>query len=135
MTAMETDAEPEPPPRSSHAGRARTLIAASILVIAVAGIGYVRPSLVFGASSHPALASAEVPKASYQLAAVDFVSPSVGWVLGEIQPNKFIVLHTTDASATWSRQLVGTSGVMGEYVRFFDSWRGVVVVLGPQALV
>lgn len=131
---MEPDAEPEPLLSPSHAGRARTVIAASILVIAVAGIGYVRPNLVFGATSQAAPASTDAAQASYQVATVDFVSPSVGWVLGEFQPNRFAILHTTDASATWSRQLVGSTGGLGEYVRFFDSVRGVVVVLGPQAV-
>src|ERR1700694_4581849 len=104
---METDAEPEPLLSPSHAGRARALITASILVIAVAGIGYVRPNPALGATSHAGSTSADAPRASYQLATVDFVSPSVGWVLGEIQPNRFVVLHTSDASANWARQLVG----------------------------
>jgi photosystem II stability/assembly factor-like uncharacterized protein len=131
---MEPDAEPEPLLTPSHAGRARTLIAASILVIAVAGIGYVHPNFVFGAASPAAPTSTDAPQATYQLASVDFVTPSVGWVLGEIQPSQFAVLHTADASATWTRQLVGPLGVMGEYARFFDSAHGVVVVLGPEAL-
>lgn len=134
MTAMKPDAEPEPPLSPSHAGRARTLITASILVIAVAGIGYVHPNSVFGATSQAGRTSADAPQASYQLATVDFVSPSVGWVLGEIQPNRFVILRTTDSSASWTRQFVGPSGVMGEYARFFDSSHGIVVALGPQAL-
>jgi photosystem II stability/assembly factor-like uncharacterized protein len=134
MTAMESDAEPEPLLSPSHAGRARSLIVASILVIAVAGISFVRPNLAFGATPHTAPASAGGPQASYQPATIDFVSPSVGWVLGEIQPNQFALLHTTDASANWTRQLVGQSGAMGEYMRFFDASFGVLVVLGPQAI-
>lgn len=132
---MEPDAEPESPLSPSHAGRARTLITASILVIAIAGIGYVHPNLTFGATSHAGPNSAGAPQVSFQLATVDFVSPSVGWVLGEIRPNQFVVLNTTNAGASWTRQLVGPSGVIGEYVRFFDSSVGVVVVLGPDALV
>jgi photosystem II stability/assembly factor-like uncharacterized protein len=134
MTEMDPDVEPEWPPGPSHARRAGTVIAASLLVIAGAGFGYVHPDLGFGATSHAGPTSADAPQASFQLASVDFVSPSVGWVLGEIQPNRFVVLNTTDASASWTRQLEGPSGVLGEYARFFDSSHGVVVALGPQTL-
>lgn len=108
------------------------LIAASILAIAITGIAYLDPSRGIGAALHPASPMDKLP-ASYQLAAVDFVTPTTGWVVMESQPRAFAVLHTKNAGGTWNRQLAGSAGVIGEYMRFFDVAHGVLVLLGAQA--
>ena len=130
---MESDEELQSASSTSHVRRALTLIAVSILAIAIAGFAYLRPSLGFGPALRPGAAPSDKPSASYQLAAVDFVTPTTGWVVAEGGPHDFAVLRTTDAGKTWTRQLQGSAGVIGEYVRFFDSANGVLVLLGPQA--
>jgi photosystem II stability/assembly factor-like uncharacterized protein len=127
---MESEDELPSLSSTSRVPRALALIAVSILAIALAGIGYVRPIAWF-VSNAPAQTSAK--PASSQLAAVDFVTPSTGWVLMERAPYDFALLRTIDAGKTWTRQLAGVAGEIGEYVRFFDSAHGVVVPLGPQA--
>jgi photosystem II stability/assembly factor-like uncharacterized protein len=116
---------------SSRARRALTLITLSILAITVAGIAYLHPTIGLGS----ALNAAPAPLDSSQIAAVDFVTPTTGWVVMEQQPHDFAVLQTTDSGDTWNQQLAGTAGAIGEYARFFDAAHGVLVVLGPHALI
>jgi photosystem II stability/assembly factor-like uncharacterized protein len=127
---MET--EDELPSRSnlSRMPRAMALIAASVLTIAVAGFAYLNPNIGFRLQlpSSPTVVSAPP-----QLAAVDFVTPTTGWVAVELPPRGFAILHTSDAGETWSRQLAGPAGSIGEYMRFFDPSHGVLVLLGSQA--
>jgi photosystem II stability/assembly factor-like uncharacterized protein len=130
---MESEDELPSLSSASRAPRGLTLIALSILTIAVAGIAYLHPSVGFASALQPGAASTGHLPASYQVAAVDFVTPTTGWVVAELGPHDFAVLHTSDAGKIWSRQLSGSAGVLGEYVRFFDSAHGVLVPLGPQA--
>ena len=115
--------------RHSRVPRALTLILLSVVVMSVAGIAYVRPDL-------GRVLSAPTGKAAVatQLAAVDFVSATTGWVIVESRPHDFTLLHTADAGESWTRQLGGPAGIIGEYLRFFDPANGVVVLLGPQAM-
>jgi photosystem II stability/assembly factor-like uncharacterized protein len=112
--------------------RALAAIALSILAISVAGIAYVHPDPWFQWSRK---APVDRQAASYQLAAVDFVTPSIGWVVMERTRSDFVLLRTSDAGETWTRQLTGQAGEIGEYSRFFDPAQGVVVILGPQAAI
>ena len=102
----------------------------SLLVIGLTGIAYLHPSI--RASASPV--APPVP-ASYQLAAVDFVSPDTGWFAGTFDSARFALMHTTDAGNHWTRQLSGDVGNAGLYVDFFDSTHGVVAVLGPQSVI
>src|SRR4029077_16707158 len=114
----------------SRMARAMALIAASVLTIAVAGFAYLNPTFGF----HLPLPSSPAGSSlAPQLAAVDFVTPTTGWVAVELPPHAFAILHTSDAGETWSRQLAGPAGSIGEYMRFFDPGHGVVVLLGSQA--
>jgi photosystem II stability/assembly factor-like uncharacterized protein len=118
-------------PASSSASRARRavgLMALSMVTIMIAAIGYVKPNA--GSTLVPAIAG-KAPL-SAQLAAVDYVTPDNGWVVVEPLPQRFAVLRTTNAGATWIRQLAGAAGSLGEYLRFFDSNHGVLVLLGPH---
>jgi photosystem II stability/assembly factor-like uncharacterized protein len=128
---MDSDHEPQSFSSTSRVVRALTLVAMSILVLAVAGISYVHPNLDLGKPIGPAAKS--TPTASRHLAAIDFITPAVGWVVVEHDSHDFVVLHTADAGVSWNRQLTGPAEVVGEYMRFFDSSRGVLVVLGTQA--
>ncbi len=107
------------------------MMAVSVLTIAVAGLAYLHPDLGLGAVLHLNSAPGGAP-ASERLAAVDFVTPTIGWVVMERAPQTFAVMHTTNSGGTWTRQLVGPAGTIGEYARFFDSTHGVLVLLGPN---
>jgi photosystem II stability/assembly factor-like uncharacterized protein len=129
--------EPEEDLRSSlrpgRAGRALALMAVSVLVIGIATVAYIHPQLPHGFGTQAGAGAVHVPAGSYQLAAIDFVDTSTGWVVAELPSHDFAVLHTTDAGRSWTRQLSGIEGDIGEYAKFFDSLHGVVVVLGRQA--
>ncbi|HEY2599093.1 MAG TPA: hypothetical protein VGJ79_11510 [Candidatus Dormibacteraeota bacterium] len=128
---MESDDDPRSRSSTSRIRRTLSLGAVSLVTLATAGMMYLYPSWDFGtAAVHvttPTLA------ASRHLAAVDFVTPATGWVVVENQPHDFLVLRTSDAGVTWTRQLAGPDQAVGEYLRFFDASRGAVVVLGHHA--
>jgi len=109
--------------------RALTLITASVLTIVFVGIGYL----------HPFAAGAGQPRGSaasgYQLAAVDFVTPTTGWVAATLGSGTFAVLRTNDAGSTWSRQLTEALDQRTVYLRFFDSRHGVLGLIGPRPAV
>ena len=109
--------------------RALTLIAASVVTIVFVGIGYL----------HPFAAGAGQPRepaaSGYQLAAVDFVTPSTGWVAATLGSGTFALLRTNDAGSTWTRQLTGAIDQRNVYLRFFDSRRGVLGLIGPRPAV
>jgi photosystem II stability/assembly factor-like uncharacterized protein len=130
MAGMKPEYEFPSSSNLSRMPRAMAVIAASVLTIAVAGILYLNPNIGF----HLSLPSSPAGEASPpQLAAVDFVTPTAGWVAVELPPHSFAILHTSDAGETWSRQLAGPAGSIGEYMRFFDPSHGVLVLLGSQA--
>ena len=54
----------------------------------------------------------------YQLAAVDFVSPTTGWVAATLDSGSYALLRTTDAGQSWSRQLTGATDQRTVYLRF-----------------
>lgn len=125
---MEPDEEAGFPGNPSRARRAKALGALSLLVVAVAGAAYLRPSVQ---PATPVLG----PSASYQLDAVDFVDPSTGWVLADLDTAAFAVVSTRDAGRSWTTRLVSPSSRHGEYMRFFDRSAGVVVAIGAEAAV
>jgi len=98
---------------------------ASILAIVLAGIGYLHPFA--GGSNGPAAGTS-----SYQLAAVDFVGPTTGWVAATLDPGSFAILRTGDAGSTWTTQLTGTTDQHTFYLRFFDSSDGLLGLMGPR---
>ncbi len=118
----------------TRAGRALTLIAISVLAIAAAGIAYVHPALALGSSTSSSRASPITSPVSYQLAGIDFVSATNGWVVAQLDSGDFAILHTADAGRHWARQLAGPTDGRAEYLRFFDGSHGVFVLLGPRAL-
>jgi hypothetical protein len=105
--------------------RALALITASILAIVLAGIGYLHPFA--GGTSRDAAATS-----SYQLAAVDFVSPTTGWVTATLDSGSFAVLRTGDAGSSWTTQLAGATDQRSFYLRFFDLRHGVLGLMGPR---
>jgi photosystem II stability/assembly factor-like uncharacterized protein len=108
-------------------------MAVSVLVIGMATVAYIHPQLPHGFGRQAGAGAVHVPAASYQLAAIDFVDTSSGWVVAELPSHDFAVLHTANAGHSWTRQLSGSEGDIGEYAKFFDRLHGVVVVLGRQA--
>ena len=129
MGPEELEADHDSPVELARARRGLSLIVVSLLVIAVTGLAYVRPSL--GAPRAPIMPS--VP-ASYQLAAVDFVGPTTGWFAATFNSGRFAILHTSDAGRTWTRQLAGETNERGLYMQFFDSAHGMLALLGAQPL-
>jgi photosystem II stability/assembly factor-like uncharacterized protein len=111
-----------------RARRAKALGALSLVVVAVACVAYLRPSI------QPAAPAGAVAP-GYQLDAVDFVDPSTGWVLADLDTSAFAVVSTSDAGRSWTTRLVSPSGRHGEYMRFFDRSAGVVVAIGAEAAV
>ncbi len=101
----------------------------SLLVIALTGLAYVRPS--FGAPHEPITRPAP---ATYQLAAVDFVSPTTGWFAAIFNSGRFAILHTSNAGRSWTRQLTGETNHGGLYMQFFDSAHGLLALMGAQPL-
>ena len=131
LAAMDSDDEPQSHSSTSRVRRALALGALSMLALGIAGLTYLHPTWNLGAAGAPA-ATASVA-ASRHLAAVDFVTRAIGWVVVEHPSRDFLVLHTSDAGKTWNRQLAGSAETIGEYLRFFDASNGVVVVLGAEA--
>ena len=114
----------------ARATRGISVIFISLLVIGLTGLAYVHPSL--GASGTPVKPT--IPP-TYQLAALDFISPTTGWFAATFDSGRFAIMHTTDAGERWARQLAGDAGSAGMYVNFFDSNEGVVAVLGAQSVI
>jgi photosystem II stability/assembly factor-like uncharacterized protein len=129
---MEPEEELEWRANPARGRRALAVIVASALTIGVASFVYVRPSLTFADQAKPQPFTLQAAAEQYQLAAVDFVSPSVGWVVAELGAGKFTILQTADAGSHWRRQLSGINGGAGLYLRFFDASNGVFVLTGSQ---
>lgn len=117
----------------ARARRAKALGALSILVVAVACIAYARPSFSLDAAPAPPLTHPAAT--SYQIAAVDFVTPTIGWVLVDLDTSEFTVLGTANAGRTWKEELTSASARPSEYMRFFNRTSGVIVALGAYATV
>ena len=131
---MDQDAESDdlPAESPSRAHRAKLVSAVSLAVVAIACIAYARPGQQQGTAGTPS-----VPQASsrFQLDAVDFVNPSTGWVLEDLDDFQFAVLGTTDAGRHWKPELLEPNVLQGEYMRFFDSRHGVVATVGGEPFV
>src|SRR2546430_15963364 len=110
--------------------RAVGLMAASLMAITGTAVAFVNPGLF--ASRH--LAS-PVPRSSYHMTAVDFVSPTTGWVVANLEVgDRAFVLHTTDRGATGSQQLSVPTGGRRQNVKFFYTRSGGVPPVGPRPL-
>src|SRR5689334_11755998 len=114
----------------TRARRAKLLSAVSLVVVGIACLVYIRPSLLPSATP----ASVAPQKATFQLDAVDFVNPTTGWVLEDLDDFQFAVLGTRDAGRHWAPLLVEPSVLQGEYMRFFDDRHGVVATAGGEPL-
>src|SRR5437868_8724790 len=110
----------------SRAARAKLVSTVSLAIVAIACIAYVRPTL------QPVAAPPLPASPQLQLDAVDFVSPSTGWVLEDLDDFQFAVIGTTDGGRHWKPELVEPSVSQGEYMRFFDARRGVVSTPGGE---
>jgi photosystem II stability/assembly factor-like uncharacterized protein len=125
LEALDYDSSVQP----ARARRGISLIFISVMVIGLTGLAYLHPSI--RASSSPV---APTVPATYQLASVDFVSPTTGWFAATFDSGRFALMHTTDAGNHWARQLSADAGSAGVYVNFFDRSQGVVAVLGSQSM-
>jgi photosystem II stability/assembly factor-like uncharacterized protein len=111
----------------ARVGRAVVLIAMSFLAIAAGGVAYLHPTL-------PSVTTAVAPAAHvpYHVAAVDFVSPDVGWVVAEFETGDYALLHTIDGGVSWTTQLSAPTGGNQQYVKFFDTMAGVFALVGTR---
>ena len=112
---------------SSRARRAVALIAVSLVVIITACAVYLRPA-------PPATTISSAANASYRVAAVDFVTSTIGWVVAGFAGGDVALLHTADAGATWERQLTVQADVHPLYVNFFDRRVGVFALIGTRPM-
>jgi photosystem II stability/assembly factor-like uncharacterized protein len=119
----------DPPAERARVKRGLSLIVVSLLVIALTGLAYLRPS----SDAAPAPRAPALP-AAYQLAAVDFVGPTTGWLAATFDSGRFAILHTMDGGHSWTRQLTGQTDRQAVYLHFFDSASGVFGLMGPQPL-
>src|SRR5436305_8503482 len=131
---METPAVDVEPAAGSPMDRARrgvALIAVSVLAIGAAAAIYVRPSPSSDAASPRAPAPAV---ANYRVSAVDFVTPTTGWVVADIGGGDSAVVHTTDGGRSWTPQALMRSDGSVPYLKFFDPQVGVLALTGgaPQ---
>jgi len=127
MEPQAPEAENDLPVGPGRARRGISLIVISLVVIGLTGLAYLRPATPAPLPVAPAISD------SYQLAAVDFVSPGAGWFAATFDSGRFAVMNTTDAGNHWASQLSGDVGNAGVYMNFFNSTEGVVAVLGPQS--
>jgi photosystem II stability/assembly factor-like uncharacterized protein len=112
-------------------------MALAVIVIAVAGLVYVYPTLLL--LPRTASQSANLPSVTKQglLVSFDFVTPSIGWALdvavAPTGPGQFWVFRTTDRAMHWREQLTGeTTGLGSLSVQFFDTTNGLIAVPGGQ---
>src|SRR5258708_8333954 len=118
-----------PPVVRARARRGVSLIFVSLLVIGLAGLDFVHPST--RAETSPVAVAAS---ATYQLAAVDFVSPDTGWFAATFASGRFALMHTTDAGNHWPRQLSAHVGRAPPSAHFFHSPPALLPVLGTHPL-
>lgn len=116
------DSEPLPRVR---VGRAVALMAASVATIAAGGLAFLHPGLPTFSTRPPG----HVP---YRVAAVDFVSPQVGWVVADFETGDFALLHTEDGGLTWVTQMSAPTGGNQQYLKFFDGMAGVFALVGDR---
>jgi photosystem II stability/assembly factor-like uncharacterized protein len=134
MEAPLSDPEIEPDVLASHLGararRALALMGASVVVLVAISIAYTQPALPASNSSVASKAPSAV--SSYQVAAVDFVNPSAGWVVANFDSGDFIVLHTVDGGRSWGAQLAGPTRGHAVFLKFFDAAAGVFALVGAR---
>src|SRR6202521_4167644 len=131
MDPQAPEAYDDLPVGPARARRGISLIFVSLLVIGLAGLAYLHPSI--GATASPAPTVVPRVPAAYQLAAVDFVSPDAGWFAATFDSGCFTVMKTAEGGNHWASQLSGDVVSAGVYVKFFNATEGVIAVLGPQS--
>lgn len=115
----------------TRALRALAVIAASVMVMAFAGIAYVHPAFSFFDRGAPIVPA---PQAAYRVSAVDFVSSSTGWVVTDFDSGDFAILRTNDGGLSWTRQLSAAGQGHPRYLKFFDVAVGVFALEGTSPL-
>ncbi|HKC19864.1 MAG TPA: hypothetical protein VKE27_09555, partial [Candidatus Dormibacteraeota bacterium] len=83
--------------------RATALIAASLVAIVATAVFYVDPQVI-SIARHGGLAAQNRAGAN-RISAIEFVTPSVGWVVADLSNGDFAVLHTSDGGVSWTHQL------------------------------
>jgi photosystem II stability/assembly factor-like uncharacterized protein len=110
--------------------RGIALIGVSLVAVVGVTIQYVDPQIAQSLRPNP-IGSGSGP--GYRISAIDFVDPSTGWVVADYDSGRYAILHTSDAGATWARQLTGTDSGRGHYLKFFDTAVGVAGLIGTTA--
>src|ERR1700730_18279769 len=98
MERQEPEADYESPAGRSRARRGLSLIFVSIFLIAVTGLAFVHPTI-----GQSARAVKPAAPATYQLSAVDFVTPTTGWVAATVDSCRFVLLQKKYGEQTWQR--------------------------------
>ena len=113
----------------SRVARAVALIAASLVTLGVTSAVYVHPSLNLFAASAPVQSAL---RGDYRVAAIDFVSPSAGWVVVDFPSGDYALIHTADGGIGWTQQLTAPSEGHAKYMKFFDASVGVLALVGTR---
>jgi photosystem II stability/assembly factor-like uncharacterized protein len=116
----------------ARARRAVGVIAASLMVIVGVGVAYLHPS--FGALRQTALPPSSGAPSGYQLAAIDFVNPTTGWLVAIFDDGDYLVMRTTSAGERWAPELAGPTGGHATFMKFFDPSDGVFALVGARPL-
>ncbi|HEX2681799.1 MAG TPA: hypothetical protein VHQ03_10960, partial [Candidatus Dormibacteraeota bacterium] len=130
VEASELDAEIGWSPQRARARRALALIAASVVLIAIVGVGFVQPALLPVSSNSVAASRAQL--STYKVASADFISASTGWVAVVFDSGDYMVLHTSDGGVTWDPQLSGPTQDHSVFLKFFDDGAGVFALVGAR---
>jgi photosystem II stability/assembly factor-like uncharacterized protein len=104
---------------------------AAAIVMIVAAVVYLRPSLPATTPSAGTLTATNPTEATNVYAVYDFPSPSVGWALAFPMnfQGRFWVSRTLDGGKHWQNRLKGDNAMSGSTpvgVRFFDEKRGFI---------
>src|SRR5690349_11257417 len=133
MQATDLETDLDEGASGARAGRALALIAVSLVAVVVSGAIYLGPALGGAAVStqpvNPLLRS------DYRVTSVNFISPTSGWLVVGFPSGDYGVIHTTDAGATWTRELTAPGDSHAVYAKFFDDLSGVVALVGGRPVV
>lgn len=111
----------------------------ALVVIAVAGVIYLRSGTQPLSKATPEPTNPQSVQRIADIVAYDFAAPPIGWAVEGIVarsrgPSPFWVLRTTDGGKHWQRQLSGQSGFIFETIDTFhmlDTQNGFVVAGDP----
>jgi len=128
-------AEPEPDfdwsPDRGRVRRGISLMTASVLTIAIAGLAYSRPTLPWSGTTAE---GAPAGTSAYSVTTVDFVDRRTGWLVALLATGDYAVMHTANGGLSWTHQLSVRGDGHAQYMRFFDMSVGIFALMGTRPI-